>query len=147
MIDSFLFLRFFIGLAKQTFVDKMTQALKIIASDWVWRKITPYRCSTSIISSLIAEEPRLFSSSFAAQIITSNISLFDSYTVAHFYNTTIASSTCARTKRKDHLDELERLFVQDFAKNFMTHKQTVNSDKLSVSITKNFHLLFVTLKH
>ena len=144
MIDSFLFLRFFIGLAKQTFVDKMTQALKIIASDWVWRKITPYRCSTSIISSLIAEEPRLFSSSFAAQVLTSNIY---SNTVAHFYNTTIASSTCARTKRKDHLDELERLFVQDFGKNFMTHKQTVNSDKLSVSITENFRLLFVTLKH
>ena len=35
--------------------------------------VTSYRCSTPIKSSEIAEEPRLFSSSFAAQVITLNI--------------------------------------------------------------------------
>ena len=91
---------------------------------------------TPIISSEVAEEPRLTSPSLAAHLIISNTPLFDSKTAAQVHNTTIASSTCARTRRKDNLDELERLFVQDFGKNYITRNQTVNSDKLLSSYHK-----------
>ena len=93
---------------------------------------------TPIISSEVTEEPRLTSPSLAAHLITSNTPLFDSKTVAQIHNTTIASSTCARTRRKDNLDELERPFVQDFGKNCITHNQTVNSDELLGSYHKIF---------
>ena len=94
-----------------------------------------------IISSEIDEEPRLSSSSFAAQVIPSSIALSDLNSVAQFHNTTIASSTCVRTKRKDNLDELERIFVQDFGKNNFTHNQTVSGDKLLRSYHKKFPTL------
>ena len=93
---------------------------------------------TPIISSEVAEEPRLTSPSLAAHLITSNTPLIDSKIVAQVHNTTIASSTCARTRRKDSLDELERLFVKDFGKNCITHNQTVNSGKLLSTHRKKF---------
>ena len=93
---------------------------------------------TPIISSEVVEEPRLTSPSLAAHLITSNSPLFDSKTVAHVHSTTIASSTCARTRRKDNLDELEHLFVQDFGKNSITHNQSVKSDKLLSSHHEKF---------
>ena len=93
---------------------------------------------TPIMSSEVTEEPRLTSPSLAAHLIISNTPLFDSKTVAQIHNRTIASSTCARTRRKDNLDELERPFVQDFGKKCITHNQTVNSDELFGSYHKKF---------
>ena len=93
---------------------------------------------TPILSSEIAEEPRLSLSSFAARVITSTMPPVDSNNVAQVDNITIVSSTCTRTKRNDHLDILERTFVQDFGKDCIKHNTNVDSDKLAFSYHKQF---------
>ena len=95
---------------------------------------------TPIISaaSEVADEPLLTAPSLAAHLITSIMTPFDSYNVAQVHNTTIASSTCTRTRRNGNLDDLERRFVQDFGKNCIKHNTTVDRDELALSYHKQF---------
>lgn len=52
------------------------------------------------------------------------------------------TSISARTKRVDNLDELERLFVQDFGKKCLTLEKTVDSSKLLSAYLEQFPYLF-----
>lgn len=97
-----------------------------------------------ILTSQASDEPQQITSSIAVleiPPITSHININTVVQVA-------PSST--RTKRTDNLDELERLFVQDFGKKCLTFNQTVDSGKLLNGYLRQFPSFFrdaLTLKN
>jgi hypothetical protein len=97
-----------------------------------------------MLTSEASDEPQQITSSFAVLEIPPITSHINLNTVAQVAPT----STC--TKRTDNLDELERLFVQDFGKKCLTFKQTVDSGKLLNGYLRHFPSFFrdaLTLKN
>ena len=90
------------------------------------------------------DEPLLTPSSSVVRQNPSNTTHVNLSTVVE------VAPTYARTKRMDNLDELERLFVQDFGKKCLTLKQTVDSNRLLHAYMKQFPTFFrdaLTLKN
>jgi hypothetical protein len=97
-----------------------------------------------ILTSEASDEPQQITSSFAVLEIPPITSHINLNTVAQ------VAPTSTRTKRTDNLDELERLFVQDFGKKCLTFKQTVDSGKLLDGYLRHFPSFFrdaLTLKN
>ena len=91
-----------------------------------------------------SDEPQQTTSSIAVLEIPPITSHININTVAQ------VAPTSTRTKRTDNLDELERLFVQDFGKKCLTFNQTVDSGKLLNGYLRHFPSFFrdaLTLKN
>ena len=95
-----IFTIYFIGLARRIFDDKTIQFLKMIALAWVWLRHIVARRQLNHLRSLRSHG--YFHHHLLLKLL---LQTYTRIQLRQFYNTTIASSTCARTKRKDHLDE------------------------------------------
>ena len=91
---------------------------------------------TTVVNSNATSDPLLVCSSIVVEENSINTSHINLNTVVQ------VASTSARTKRIDNLDELERLFVQDFGKKCLTLKKTVDSSKLVSAYLKKFPPFF-----
>lgn len=91
---------------------------------------------TTVVNSNATNDPLILWPSIVVEGNSINTSHINLSTVVQ------VASTSSRTKRVDNLDELERLFVQDFGKKCLTLKKTVDSSKLLSAYLKQFPSFF-----